>query len=209
MLNPQCKICRRLGTKLFLKSDRCLSSKCTILRKPDKPGPKRKRRPSPLSEYGKQLREKQRLKEWYNLREKQFKNYVKSVIKRGADLKNPADLLIKKLESRLDNVVLRLGFALSRPQARQAVSHGYFLVNGKPVNIPSFGVKKGSVISVRPQKIKKTLFQKMHPALKKYNPPKWLELNAEKFEGKVIGEPTLEETAPPAEMSTIFEFYSR
>lgn len=209
MQNSKCKICRRLGVKLFFKGERCLSPKCPMVKRAYPPGQKRKRRFSPPSEYSKELREKQKLKNWYNLNERQFKNYVKKILKSRGKVQDPEALLIKTLESRLDNVVFRLGFAASRIQARQLVSHGYFLVNGKPVNFSAYQVKKEDVISLKPQKIKKTIFQNLKNSLKKHKPPSWLSLDVEKLEGKVTGEPTLEEAAPPVEISTIFEYYSR
>lgn len=191
-----------------MKGERCLSSKCIMVKRPYAPGPKKKRRPSPLSEYGKELMEKQRLKNWYNLRETQFKKYVRAALeKRG--VANPADLLIKKLEMRLDNAVFRLGFAQSRKQAKQMVGHKYFLVNGKHTDIPSFAVKKGDVISLSSTKAEKAIIKKAEEAIKKHKAPEWLKLDAEKMEGSVIAEPTIEEVAPPSEVPVIFEFYSR
>ncbi len=209
MKNNKCKICRRLGVKLFLKGEKCLSSKCSMIKKPYPPGMKGKRRTKKISEYGKELNEKQKLKNWYNLREKQFRNYVKEVLGRRGKVEDAGALLIKKLERRLDNVVFRLGFASSRVQARQIVNHNHFLVNGKRVNIPSYQVKKGDRISLKPSSQKKTIFQDLPTVLKKHKPPSWIELDAKKLEGKIISEPTLEEAAPPVEISSIFEFYSR
>ncbi len=195
--------------KLFLKGEKCLSQKCPIVRKPYPPGPKGKRRIKSLSEYGKELKEKQRLKNWYNLKERQFKIYVKRVLDARGKVPDAAAALVQILENRLDNVIFRLGFAPSRAAARQIISHGHVLVNGKHINIPSFSVKKGDKIGVRPTSAKKKIFQNLAPVLKKYKPPSWLELNAEILEGKVKGVPTLEEAAPPAEITSIFEFYSR
>jgi len=205
----KCKICRRLGAKLFLKGERCLSPKCAMIKRNYPPGQKRKRKPVSLSEYGKTLKEKQKLKNWYNLKERQFKNYVKKILKKRTGIEDASNLLIKILESRLDNVIFKLGFANSRPLARQLVSYGYFLINGKPINIPSYLVKRGEVISIKPQKVKKTIFQNLKNLLKKYKVPNWLELDLEKLEGKIIKYPTLEEIVPPVEMSAIFEHYSR
>jgi len=211
----KCKICRRLGKKLFLKGEKCLSPKCPIVLKPYPPGGKGKRRLSGLSEYGRELREKQRLRHWYNLSESQFRNYVKEVLeeahhKRGSSKTiDAAEILIERLERRLDNVVYRLGFASSRIQARQLVSHGHFLVNGKPVNIPSYQVRKGDKIEIRPNSKNKTVFKDIVSKLKKYQPPSWLKLDLKTLSGEVVGIPTLEEAAPPAEISAIFEFYSK
>lgn len=179
-----------------------------MIKRPYPPGQKGKRRTPPLSEYGRELREKQRLKLWYNLREAQLKKYVKEVLgKRGKV--DAADLLIKKLENRLDNLIFRLGFASSRSQARQMVSHGYFLVNDKKVKSPSYQVKKGDKITISPSKKEKKILKNLTPSLKKYKPPSWLKLDKEKISGEIIGEPILEEVTPPAEISSIFEFYSR
>ncbi len=208
---------------MFLKGERCLSSKCPMVKKAYPPGIKRKRRIRAVSEYGKELNEKQRLKNWYNLGERQFRKYVKEVLGKRlrtsrrspakgepiAKAEDAASLLVKTLESRLDNVVFRLGFANSRAQAKQLVSHGHFLVNGKLIDAPSYQVKNGNVITLKPQKVKKNIFQNLKNLLKRYKTPRWLELNSEKLEGKVIGEPTLEEAAPPVEISAIFEYYSR
>ncbi|OIP76048.1 MAG: 30S ribosomal protein S4 [Parcubacteria group bacterium CG2_30_36_18] len=209
MKKAKCKICRRLGAKLFLRGERCLSPKCPMLKKAYPPGQKRKRRPIPLSEYGKESREKQKLKSWYNLKERQFKNYVKKVLAMKGKVEDASEFLVNLLETRLDNVVFRLGLANSRAQAKQLVSHAFVLINGKSIDTPSYQVKKGDIISLKSQKMKKANFQNLKNMLKKYKTPGWLELNVEKLEGKVIGEPTLEESAPPVEIPAIFEFYSR
>jgi len=209
MLNNKCKICRRLGVKLFLKGEKCSSPKCPMIRRPYPPGPKRKRRRKTFSEYGKELREKQKLRNFYNLRETQLRKYVKEILKKGGKTKDPTALLIEKLEARFDNVVFRLGFANSHIQARQLISHKHFLINGKPVNIPSYSLKKDDKISIKSQKREKAIFQKLPTLLKKKQLPSWLKIDKEKLEGEVIGVPLIEEVAPFAEISAIFEFYSR
>ncbi len=209
MKNNKCKICRRLGVKLFLKGDKCLSAKCPMVRKPYPPGMKGKRRKGNITEYGKELKEKQKLKNWYNLRERQFKNYIKEIFKKTKSKENIADLLIEKLESRLDNVVFRIGFASSRFQSRQFVNHGHFLVNGKKVNIPSYQVKKGDKISLRQKSRKNNIFKNISSVIKKNQPPTWIKINPEKIEGEIIGKPSFEEAAPPVEILSIFEFYTR
>jgi small subunit ribosomal protein S4 len=209
MRNNQCKTCRRLGQKLFLKGDRCFSQKCAMIRRAYISGPQKKRKKGTPSEYKKSLEEKQTLKNWYGLSEKQFKKYVKETLGKIGKVENVAEELIKKLEKRLDNVIFRLGFANSRPQARQMVTHSYFLVNGKPINIPSYSVKKGDVISIKETKKKKLILKDLLPQLKKKEAPLWLKLDKEKFEGQSAGEPSLEEVNPPAEISLVFEFYSR
>jgi len=216
MKNNSCKICRRLGTKLFLKGEKCFSPKCPMLRRPYPPG-RRKRRRRNLSEYNKELREKQKLRNWYNLGETQFKNYVKEVLKKRAKSSKDktvkeADaptLLIQKLERRFDNVIFRMGFASSRPQAKQLVSHGHFLVNKKRVNISSYQVKKGDKISISENSRKEEIFKNLPTLLKKKQIASWLLVDVKKLEGEVKSLPTLEEVAPPVEISMIFEFYSR
>ena len=213
-LDAKCRICRRAGKKLFLKGEKCFSPKCPLALKPYPPGKRGKRRMTSLSEYGGELREKQQLRHWYCLSEKQFKNYVKKVLREAhykgkSEKVDAAQLLIETLEKRLDNVVYRLGLASSRIQARQLVSHGHFLVNGKPVNIPSYQVKKEDKIEVRPTSKTKGMFRDLEIKLKKYQMPSWLKLDIKHLQGEVAGTPDLEEAAPPAEISSIFEFYSR
>jgi small subunit ribosomal protein S4 len=180
-----------------------------MIKRPYPPGARKKRRRSVLSEYGKELTEKQKLKTYYGLREKQFRKYVKDILEKRGKVEDASILLIKKLESRLDNVVFRLGFARSRREARELVSHGHFLVDSKPVNIPSFEVKKGQVISLKETKKKKPLFKNLSMTLKNYQPPAWLKLDREKMEGKIVGEPSREDLGVPVDVSAIFEFYSR
>jgi len=198
-----------MGVKLFLKGDKCFSPKCPLVRKPYPPGQRKKRRTRGLSEYGKELKEKQKLRNWYNLREKQFQNYVRSVLNTRSKTEDTETLLIRLLESRLDNVIFRLGFATSRTQARQLISHGHFLINEKPINIPSYSVKKGDKVNLKPSSLNKAAFKSIQTKIKKIKPPSWLELNAENLEAKVTGLPSYEEASPPAEISSIFEFYSR
>lgn len=171
------------------------------------PGQKGKRRLGPPSEYALQMREKQKLRYWYNLKERQLKNYVREVLREGGE--NMPEALIKKLENRLDNTIFRLGFASSRPQARQLVLHGFFLVNGRKLKTPSYQLKKGDKISLKPGKEKKSIFENLKKILTKQKIPSWLQLDVEKLEAKVIAEPNLAEAAPPADILTIFEFYSR
>ncbi|MDD5738382.1 MAG: 30S ribosomal protein S4 [Candidatus Pacebacteria bacterium] len=206
--NTTCKICRRLGQKTFLKGERCLSPKCPFIRRPYAPGPKKKRRSNSFSEFAKQLKEKQKLRKYYGLGERQFRNYVKIVLQNRGQGGDATLLLLKELENRLDNVVFRLGFAKSRREAKQMVSHGYFLINNKPVNISSFATKKGTVVSFKENKKEKAIFKNLSSILKSYQQPRWLELNKEKMEGKIVAEPTAEDVNN-IDISSIFEFYSR
>jgi len=181
-----------------------------MIRKPYPPGQSGKRQKRSFSEYGRELLEKQKLKNWYNLEENQFKRYVKEALsKRREEGKDAESFLIQKLESRFDNVVFLLGFATSRSQARQFISHGHFLINGKPDNFPSRQIKKGDKIRLKPSSQKKTIFKGIQEKLKKHQPPSWLKIDPEKLEGEVIRKPSLEEAAPVAETSAIFEYYSR
>ena len=173
------------------------------------PGPQKKRRGGTPSEYKKSLEEKQTLKKWYGLSERQFKKYVKETLAKMGKVDDVSAELIRRLEKRLDNVIFRLGFAKSRVQARQLVSHGYFLINGKPVNIPSYEVEKDDSVAVKENKKTKGVFKELANELKRKEVPAWLSLNKDKLEAKTIGEPNLDEVKPPAEISLIFEFYSR
>ncbi len=170
---------------------------------------KRKKREGAVSEYKKSLKEKQAMKQLYGLSEKQFKRYVLEALEKMARVENVSDELVKSLERRLDNVIFRLNFAATRAHARQLVSHAYFLVNGKPVNIPSFQVKKGDVITIKESKKNKAVFKELAATLKKMEPHAWLTVDKNSFEGKAIGLPNLAEVSPPVEISLIFEFYSR
>ncbi len=205
----ECKKCRRAGVKLFLKGEKCESQKCPMIKKPYPPGQKPKRRKGHTSQYGKELAEKQKLRRWYNLQEKQLLRYVKSVINKQKKTESAGDQLLRKLEERLDNMVYRAGFASSRSQARQMVSHCFLHINQKPVDRPSYRIKQGDVISVRPGKKKKLIFENFSETMKNFTPPAWISLDKEKMEAKVIGDAIIDEVAPPIEISSIFEFYSR
>jgi len=204
-----CKICRRLGQKLFLKGEKCSSPKCAMIKRAFAPGQKKKKVNRNISEYAKELKEKQKLKNWYNLKEYKFKKYVQDVLSNKGEIENLSEELIKKLEKRLDNVVFRMNLARSRKEACQLVSHAYFLVNGKAVNIPSFSVKKGDIISLKDAKKNKRLFTEILVPLQKNQISSWLQFNLKKMEGKIIEEPSLEESLPPAEILSVFEFYSK
>ena len=209
MKKEQCRVCRRVGQKLFLKGERCFSPKCALVKRPFPPGPESKKRRSAASGYKIALTEKQKLRNWYGLREFQFKAYVQDVLAERAKIADIANELIKRLESRLDSTVFHMGFAKSRVTARQLVNHGFFKVNGKAIDIPSFSVKKGDVITIKEHKKKKGIFKDMDAQLKNRVAPNWIEMNKETLVGKMKGEPSLAEVTPPAEISTIFEYYSR
>lgn len=168
----------------------------------------RKRRPSPLSEYGKQLKEKQELKDLYNVKERQFRRYIRRVLERGG-AGNAEEQLLQHLEKRLDNVVFRMGLADTREQARQLVSHGHVQVNEKRVRIPSFAVKKGDNIRIRPNSQENSFFKNRKLALKNYEPPTWLRVDKERLEAEIQGTPGIKEMGVTVQVPLVFEFYSR
>ncbi len=162
-----------------------------------------------MSEYGKQLREKQKLRHFYNLKEGKFKRYVKEALNRSGKGGDNREYFVRTLEKRLDNVIYRLGFADSRPQARQLVGHGHFKVNGRKVNIPSYEVQVGDKISLKESSTNKAGFAELQMKLKNHELPDWLRVDIENLEGEVVSDPTLEEVSFPVEISNIFEYYSR
>lgn len=200
-----CRQCRREGIKLFLKGDRCYSDKCGIERRPYPPGQAGKKRPRD-SEYRIQLREKQKAKRIYGLLEKQFRNYYKLATRMpGITGEN----LLLLLESRLDNVVYRLGFAASRDEARQMVRHGHFLVQGRRVDIPSFRVRPGQVIAVADKSKDLTVVKAAMISSSKIEIPGWLEVDVEKLTGKILSLPTREQIDAPVREQLIVELYSK
>lgn len=203
--DEQCRICRREGQKLFLKGSRCYSDKCSISRRNYAPGQHGQKR-AKLSEYGTQLREKQKTKSYYGVGEKQFRGYFQMASnKKGVT----GDNLLQILESRLDNVVYRLGFGASRAQARQLVNHGQFEVNGKKVDIPSYLVKAGDVITVRENKKENATIKANVEANAARPVPAWLELNNETLSGKVVRLAYREDVDIPVEEHLIVELYSK
>lgn len=206
MADTKCKTCRREGQKLFLKEEKCTSHKCPFSKKPYAPGKKLKK-PKQISEYGVQLKEKQKLKFFYGLRERAFVNYVHKSMKKGGS--GISQRLLQLLESRLDNAVFRSGLAQSRSAARQIVGHGHISVNGRKTDIPSLRIKKGDKISIRPQSVSRKVFSDLDVNLKKYSPPVWIRLDKETREAEIIGEPINDNTETGANISKIIEFYSR
>ena len=203
--DEQCRICRREGQKLFLKGSRCYSDKCSVTRRNYAPGEHGQGKKK-LSEYGTQLREKQKTKSFYGVGEKQFRKYFEMAEnKKGIT----GEVLLQILESRLDNVVYRAGFGVSRAQARQLVNHGHFEVNGVKTDIASYLVKAGDVITVREnKKDNKTIKENME--LNSSRPiPEWLEMNNEKLEAKVVRLASREDVDLPVEEHLIVELYSK
>ena len=198
-----CRICRREGQKLFLKGERCYSSKCAIERRNYAPGQHGQARKK-MSEYGVQLREKQKAKRFYGVQETQFRNlFDKAAKKTGKTGEN----LMVLLETRLDNVVFRLGFAASRKEARQLVTHGHFTVNGKKADIPSMEVKAGDVIAVKEKSQSSPKFKEIKEM--SITVPAWMAVDVNKLEGKVVAMPRREDIDTPIAEHLIVELYSK
>jgi small subunit ribosomal protein S4 len=192
--------------KLFLKGDRCFSEKCAIEKRNFAPGEQGKSRRSRIQGYGLQLREKQKVKRIYGLLEKQFRIYFERAERqRGIT----GEILLQLLERRLDNVVYRLGFAGSRPQARMVVRHGHVRVGDRKVNIPSYILGEGEVLSVSPKYSKNQILQESLEAAKSRGVPRWLELAEDQTSGKVVSLPTREDVGLPVQEQLIVELYSK
>jgi small subunit ribosomal protein S4 len=200
-----CKLCRREGIKLFLKGDRCFSAKCAIEKRNYVPGEHGQRR-SKLSDYGVQLRAKQKMRRIYGVLERQFRKYFRLAERqKGITGEN----LVRILEQRLDSVVHRLGFAASRAQGRTLIAHGHFLVDGRKVTIPSYLVRPGQVIEVRPASREVLAIKAALEGSKKRPLPSWLELDASAMKGTVRSTPTREESAIPVDEQLIVALYSK
>lgn len=201
--DANCKLCRREGQKLFLKGERCYSSKCAIERRnyaPGQHGQARKKQ----SEYGLQLREKQKAKRFYGVPETQFRNlFDKAAKKQGKTGEN----LMILLETRLDNIVFRLGFAASRKEARQLVTHGHFTVNGKKADIPSMELKAGDVVKVKERSTSSPKFKEIKDMA--ITVPAWMTVDVDKLEGKVVAMPRREDIDTPIAEHLIVELYSK
>ncbi|MBQ2388122.1 MAG: 30S ribosomal protein S4 [Clostridia bacterium] len=200
-----CKLCRREGEKLFLKGERCYSDKCSVSRRNYVPGQHGKGRKK-TSEYGLQLRMKQKARRYYGILEGQFRHYFEMAErKQGVTGEN----LLRILESRLDNVVYRLGWACSRAEARQFVVHGHFTVNGKKVDIPSYLLRVGETVAISAKSKDSVKIQSVLESNSGRPVPAWLDLNREALEAKVVNLPAREEIDTPVEEQLIVEFYSK
>ena len=207
----KCRLCRRAGVKLYLKGERCFTPKCAIVKRNYPPGAQgtKKGFRQRLTPYGVQMREKQKARFYYGISESQFRNYFE---KASSKTGNTSELFLTLLEQRLDSIVYRLGLAWSRKDARQLVGHGLILVNGKKVTIPSYQVRVGDVISVKPSAAANKHFSEILPNLEKHTPPEWL--TTEKSDGNVQGK-VVSVPSKPGDLSAIFdmkpiiEFYSR
>ena len=201
-----CRLCRREGVKLFLKGERCYTDKCAIEKRNTPPGQHGKSRKAKMVGYGIQLREKQKVKRIYGVLENQFRRYFESAARhRGVT----GVMLLQALETRLDNVVYRLGFATSRPQARQLVRHGHFLINGKKVDIPSYSLKQGDVVTVLGRSQKNPTIEHAMQEVKGRGIPEWLSFDAAAISGRVVSVPTREQINLPVQEQLIVELYSK
>lgn len=207
-LGPKCKLCRREGTQLMLKGERCLSSKCAILKKRPSPagGSGGRRRRSKMSEYAVQLREKQKIKRFYGLLEKPFRlMFKKAASKKGVT----GEILLQFLELRLDSIVYNLGFACSRNMAKQLILHGHVLVNGTKVNTPSFSCRENDVVSIKEKSKRLRPIMESLKNLATTSIPTWMELNEEKLEGRIISSPKREDIRMAFNEQLVVELYSK
>ncbi len=203
---PVCRQCRREGDKLFLKGDKCFSEKCPVEKRGFPPGQHGRDQRRGQSEYGMQLREKQKVRRMYGVMEKQFHRYYKEAA-RGKGV--TGELLLQILERRLDNVVYRMGFAASRPEARQMVNHGHFLVNGRKTDIPSYSVREGDEIELKSGSRDMPRILEMAERASTQGTPEWVEVDWERRKGRVLRLPEREDVDMPIEEHLIVEMYSR
>ncbi|MCC5912616.1 MAG: 30S ribosomal protein S4 [Clostridiaceae bacterium] len=199
-----CRLCRREGMKLYLKGERCYTDKCAITKRNFAPGQHGQGRKK-LSNYGVQLREKQKAKRFYGVLESQFRKYFDMAEKQAGIT---GENLLRILETRLDNTVYRLGFASSRAQARQLVAHGHFMVNGHKVDIPSYLVKLGDVVTVREKSQNSPQFKELKESFKG-TVPQWVTVDIEKLEGKIVSMPSRDDVDIPIAENLIIELYSK
>jgi small subunit ribosomal protein S4 len=205
-LGAVCRLCRREGMKLFLKGERCYTDKCAIEKRNVPPGQHGRARKAKIVGYGVQLREKQKVKRTYGILENQFRRYFEAADRQKGIT---GQLLLQMLERRLDNVVYRLGFATSRPQARQLVRHGHFTVNGRKVDIPSFAVRQGDTIAVRSTSATNVTIQHATEEVKGRGVPEWLLLDLGALSGRISALPTRAQINLPVEEQLIVELYSK
>jgi small subunit ribosomal protein S4 len=214
-IGPVCRLCRRETAasktgekiKLFLKGDRCLSKKCAVERRGTAPGQKTAGKArTKISEYGRQLREKQKMRRYYGVHETQFENYFREAARVPGQT---GRTFLSLLERRLDNVIYRMNLSTSRAQARQLVTHRHFRVNGRIVNVPSYIVKPGDVISIGERSLKSTVFASNLELAGGRRPPEWLEWNDQEKTGKVLQLPSREQIDTPVDEQLIVEYYSR
>ena len=200
-----CRICRREGAKLYFKGTRCYTKKCSFERRPSPPGQHGVRRRK-VGDFGLQLREKQKVRKTYGVLERQFRNYF---LEASTHTGVTGETLLRFLELRLDNVVYRMGFAPSRPAARQLVGHGHFAVNGRPTNVPSYQLKSGDRIEVRETRKAREPFKVVRETLKSHQAPEWLSVDAAKLGGTIADLPRRDQMPLDLNEQLVVEFYSR
>ncbi len=200
-----CRLCRREGAKLFLKGTRCYTKKCSFERRPTPPGQHGVRRRK-MGDFGIQLREKQKVRRVYGVLERQFRNYFREA---ETHTGVTGEYLLQSLETRLDNVVFRLGLASSRPQARQLVSHGHFAVNGVATDVPSYALKPGDRIEVRESRRGRSAFKVIRETLASHQAPDWLSVDAAKLSGTVVSVPRRDQMPLDLSEQLVVEYYSR
>ena len=205
-IGPVCRLCRREGMKLFLKGERCYTDKCAIEKRNVPPGQHGRARRAKMVGYGIQLREKQKVKRTYGVLENQFRRYFEEADRRKGIT---GELLLQQLERRLDNVIYRLGFATSRPQARQLVRHGHFTLNGKKVDIPSYQVRPGDIVGIRQGSRENATIAHAMEEVKGRGIPGWLSFDATSITGRVVSMPTREQINLPVQEQLIVELYSK
>jgi small subunit ribosomal protein S4 len=204
---PKCKLCRREGVRLYLKGERCYSDKCAIEHRAYPPGEHGQgRRPRKETQYGEQLREKQKARRIYGVFERQFRNYfLKAARRQGVT----GEILLQMLETRLDNAVYRVGLAASRAAARQLIRHGHFQVNGRPVDIPSYPLKQGDVFEVLPDSKKVAAIKDTFENRRRTEDQPWLEIDEKTMRARVLQIPTREQIPVPVQEQLIVELYSK
>ncbi|MDQ3068337.1 MAG: 30S ribosomal protein S4 [Acidobacteriota bacterium] len=205
-IGPVCRLCRREGMKLFLKGERCYTEKCAIEKRNTPPGQHGRARKAKIVGYGVQLREKQKVKRIYGVLENQFRRYFETAERtRGIT----GETLLQLLERRLDNVIYRAGFSTSRAQARQLVRHGHFQVNGRKVDVPSYSVRQGDVVSVRQTSLENAAIAHAMDEVKGRGVPDWISIDSTKLSGTISSIPTREQINLPVQEQLIVELYSK
>ena len=206
IFGPKCKICRREGAKLFLKGEKCYSSKCPFIKRKYPPGVHGPKGVARLTEYAKQLRAKQRARKLYGVTEKQFFNYYQAASQKKG---NKGIIFLSLLERRLDNVIYRAGIVSSRSLARQVISHANFLINGRPINIPSFILSEGDIIEIKKAKLNKRVFANLKDRLAKKEGSSWFNIDKQTGTIKILGTPRPDDFIEDINIKLIVEYYSR
>ncbi|MEA3449564.1 MAG: 30S ribosomal protein S4 [Patescibacteria group bacterium] len=205
-LDPKCKKCRRAGERLFLKGERCSTPKCAIVKRNYAPGFHGPRQRVRISDYGKQLKEKQKARYQYNMMEKQFRLTFERAKNKPGDT---GEIFIQMLESRFDNTIYRIGFASSRAQARQLINHGHFTINDQRMSIPSYKVKVGDIIKIKNNKKEAKYFKNISEILKNKEVPGWINFDIKELKAKILHAPLMDQVNPSFNIQLIIEYYSK